>query len=228
MGTQVWTPKTGTLPDTTTTTCSSPTNWSNSARNHLKVAVQRSSIAIRAKCSYECLRNGFPGDISVQSLTGKVCVLNRQRVSCGKDGRSSLKSSTAWETTPLRRSTRSNFGQRRSVVVCSRRVVHEHDQVGGSQVWSRASSHGDSPPRTGWRIPWALQTALTTELGQIQGTAEAIQQKAEEAKRASWLIYKLGAANWGSKNTARSRKSLVRQESSSLIAGGSGSCAFYD
>ena len=114
MGTQVWTPKTGTLPDTTTIICSSPTNWSNSARNHLKVAVQRSSIAIRAKCSYECLRNGFPGDISVQSLTGKVCVLNRQRVSCGKDGRSSLKSSTAWETTPLRRSTRSNFGQRRS------------------------------------------------------------------------------------------------------------------
>jgi len=28
------------------------------------------------------------------------------------------------------------------------------DQVGGSQVWSRASTHGSTPPSSGWRIPW--------------------------------------------------------------------------
>lgn len=28
------------------------------------------------------------------------------------------------------------------------------DQVGGSQVWSRASAHSQTPPPTGWRVPW--------------------------------------------------------------------------
>jgi len=28
------------------------------------------------------------------------------------------------------------------------------DQVGGSQVWARAVSHGPAPPRIGWKIPW--------------------------------------------------------------------------
>ncbi|CAE8635844.1 unnamed protein product, partial [Polarella glacialis] len=28
------------------------------------------------------------------------------------------------------------------------------DQVGGSQVWSRAAAHGQAPPAAGWRVPW--------------------------------------------------------------------------
>ena len=28
------------------------------------------------------------------------------------------------------------------------------DQLGGSQVWARASSHGPLPPRVGWKSPW--------------------------------------------------------------------------
>merc|ERR1712226_1756978 len=28
------------------------------------------------------------------------------------------------------------------------------DQLGGSQVWARSSSHGPLPPRVGWKVPW--------------------------------------------------------------------------
>jgi len=28
------------------------------------------------------------------------------------------------------------------------------NELGGSQVWARSNSHGDLPPRTGWKIPW--------------------------------------------------------------------------
>eukprot|EP00927_Polykrikos_kofoidii_P022008 TRINITY_DN20667_c0_g1_i1.p1 TRINITY_DN20667_c0_g1~~TRINITY_DN20667_c0_g1_i1.p1 ORF type:complete len:2068 (-),score=493.97 TRINITY_DN20667_c0_g1_i1:213-6416(-) len=35
------------------------------------------------------------------------------------------------------------------------------DQLGGSQVWARSPSHGQSPPRVGWRIPWDSPKAET-------------------------------------------------------------------
>mmetsp|Transcript_28031 Transcript_28031/g.48855 ORF Transcript_28031/g.48855 Transcript_28031/m.48855 type:complete len:2072 (-) Transcript_28031:148-6363(-) len=28
------------------------------------------------------------------------------------------------------------------------------DELGGSQVWARCSTHGPTPPRVGWKIPW--------------------------------------------------------------------------
>jgi len=33
------------------------------------------------------------------------------------------------------------------------------DQLGGSQVWARCNSHGATPPRIGWKIPWDADKA---------------------------------------------------------------------
>mmetsp|Transcript_140529 Transcript_140529/g.365619 ORF Transcript_140529/g.365619 Transcript_140529/m.365619 type:complete len:1956 (-) Transcript_140529:48-5915(-) len=33
------------------------------------------------------------------------------------------------------------------------------DQVGGSQVWARSTTHGAAPPRVGWKVPWDAPTA---------------------------------------------------------------------
>jgi len=34
------------------------------------------------------------------------------------------------------------------------------DQVGGSQVWAKSPSHGATPPKTGWKVPWDAPTAV--------------------------------------------------------------------
>jgi hypothetical protein len=43
------------------------------------------------------------------------------------------------------------------------------DELGGSQVWARCSSHGNVPPPAGWKIPWDAPKAepglLTVNLG---------------------------------------------------------------